>query len=271
MENPISTISTANKICRFRPEQEWANRTPIRAAGIVVTARMAKVSRSTYPIANGGSPATPWPVIIYAITAPHEEKIRQADDVPTARWIGYPKQEHEDRYQQRTAAKPGQAGKDADAEPGDQELYNRSPLPAFATFPDLPDHADCHDQDEDRKEQPENVARDLGCCDPPGKPAEDRSNAHRQGSGPFHGPVFCGGASAPLIIVGRITASDVPNARRIASVESIPPRVESQNWTGVISDPPPTPKAPDSIPATMPVRKRIADWRIVIHGMLRNL
>ena len=59
MENPISTISTANKICRFLPVQEWANRTPIRAAGIVVTARIANVSRSTYPSAYGGSPATP--------------------------------------------------------------------------------------------------------------------------------------------------------------------------------------------------------------------
>jgi len=88
MEKPISTIRTAKRNCRFRPEQAWANRTPIRAAGIVVTARMANVSRSTYPIEYGGSPATPHPVRIYAVTAPHEEKIRQADDVPTARWMG---------------------------------------------------------------------------------------------------------------------------------------------------------------------------------------
>lgn len=88
MENPISTIRIAKSICRFRLEQECANRTPIRAAGIVVTARMANVSRSTYPIEYGGSPATPHPVKIYAVTAPHDEKIRQAEDVPTARWIG---------------------------------------------------------------------------------------------------------------------------------------------------------------------------------------
>jgi hypothetical protein len=60
-------------------------------------------------------------------------------------------------------------------------------------------------------------------------------------------------------MVGRITASDVPNAMRVASVESIPPRVYSQNWTGVIRDPPPTPNAPDSIPATIPVKNRITD------------
>ena len=41
-----------------------------------------------------------------------------------------------------------------------------------------------------------------------------------------------------------ITASDVPNASRVASVLSIPPVVYSQNWTGVIRDPPPTPKSP---------------------------
>ena len=59
MENPISTIRIANRICRFLPEQEWANRTPIRAAGIVVTARMANVSRSTYPIEYGGARPLP--------------------------------------------------------------------------------------------------------------------------------------------------------------------------------------------------------------------
>ena len=41
-------------------------------------------TRSEY----AGSPATPHPLMIYAVTAPAEEKMRQAEEVPTARWIG---------------------------------------------------------------------------------------------------------------------------------------------------------------------------------------
>jgi hypothetical protein len=58
-------------------------------------------------------------------------------------------------------------------------------------------------------------------------------------------------------MVGIITASDVPKASRVASVLSIPLAVYSQNWTGVIREPPPTPKRPDSVPAIIPVKNRI--------------
>lgn len=49
IRTPIRTSSAANRICKFRPEQPWAHRTPSRASGMVVTARIAKVRRSTYP------------------------------------------------------------------------------------------------------------------------------------------------------------------------------------------------------------------------------
>ena len=81
---PIRISTLANNICKFRLEQRWAQRTPKRARGMVVTARIANVTRSTYPIEWDGRPVTPNPLIIYAATAPAEEKIRHADEVPTA-------------------------------------------------------------------------------------------------------------------------------------------------------------------------------------------
>jgi len=112
-----------------------------------------------------------------------------------------------------------------------------------------------------------------GTCDaaiPPASPP--KIAATPIGRAACHSTALCRWwASAPLIMVGRITASDVPNATRIASVESIPPRVYSQNWTGVIRDPPPTPKAPDSIPATIPVIKRMAYWTRGSMGAPENI
>jgi hypothetical protein len=64
-------------------------------------------------------------------------------------------------------------------------------------------------------------------------------------------------ARLPLIIVGIITAREVAKASLVASVLSIPPAVYSQNWTGVIRNPPPTPKSPEAVPVRIPVKNRI--------------
>jgi hypothetical protein len=37
--------------------------------------------------------------------------------------------------------------------------------------------------------------------------------------------------------------------------------VYSQNWTGVIRNPPPTPKSPEAVPVRIPVKNRIEYWR----------
>jgi hypothetical protein len=38
--------------------------------------------------------------------------------------------------------------------------------------------------------------------------------------------------------------------------------VDSQYWTGVIRNPPPTPKSPEAVPAVVPVIMRMMKFRI---------
>jgi hypothetical protein len=112
---------------------------------------------------------------------------------------------------------------------------------------DVPDHPGCYDKDQDSKQFAKHQSREV-CCNVPAKETPARQ---------FTAPrLWC--ATVPLIIVGIITARDVPKASRVAIVLSMPPFVYSQNWTGVIRKPLLTPKRPEAVPVRIPVKKRLA-------------
>ena len=157
---------------------------------------------------------------------------------------GIAEDDHEDRYKEDTPADTGETGDDTDEKTNDEVFPGRSVRFAdFATV-HVPYHADGHHHNQESKERPEDDARKVGGEGPPGKPPKIAAQPIVTAARQFTASRLWW-ASAPLIMVGIITARDVPKASRVARVLSIPPSVYSQNWTGVIRNPPPTPKSPD--------------------------
>ena len=108
----------------------------------------------------------------------------------------------------------------------------------------MPDHPGCHDDDEQGKQFAEHQSREVGGNGPAQEPPADGCSSPSSRPPASSLPRGLWWANAPLIIVGIITARDVPKARRVARVLSIPPPEYSQYWTGVIRNPPPTPEEP---------------------------